>query len=772
MASPFGAPLKRKEDHRFVAGAGRYVDDIRLPGMLHAAFVRSPHAHARVDRIDPAPAQAMPGVAAAFTAADLPECAAPIPASIPGPPSFRSASQPVFAGPVVRYAGEIVGVVLAESPYAAADAAEAVVVDYTPGRAVAGIQAALKPEAPRVFDSWPDNAAGVSAAVVGDVDAGFAQAQVVVETGLALPRVSGVPLEPRAILAVPAGPDGKFTVWTSSQSPYGLRAAIAGALGLSEEELRVVVADTGGGFGIKGHTYPEDIIVPAAARRLGRPVKWIETRRENFLTASPDRGQEHTARLGLDREGRITALETTFAREHGGYLPLGEVIARNTINHLPGPYRVPSLKATGTNVVTHTVFSGAYRGSGRPEAAFVMERLLDRAARRLGLDPAEIRRRNLIRPEEMPFGTGLVYRDGTPVVYDPADYPAAFEKLLAAFDYEGWRRRQAERRGGAHPIGIGLANCVHGSGVGPFEGADVRVDGTGAVHVLIAVSSQGQAHETTMAQIAAAELGVEPERVRVMAGDTALLPYGMGTGGSRVAANSGPAVARSAREVAAKARLMAAELLECAPEDVVLAEGRAHVAGVPGRAVSLGQLSKAALRSQTLARSGQPGLQACAYFAPESVTFGFGAHACALEVDVETGQVRLLRYVTAHDPGRAINPMVVEGQIHGGVAQGLGTALWEELVWDGEGQLLTGSLMDYVVPKADELPALETVLLSHASTRNDLGIKGIGESGIIPGPAVIANAVEDALADRGVEVSRVPVTPPRLWQALYAPRVR
>jgi carbon-monoxide dehydrogenase large subunit len=481
---------------------------------------------------------------------------------------------------------------------------------------------------------------------------------------------------------------------------------------------------------------------------------------------SPDRGQRHHARLGVDREGRIVAVETRFARDHGADMPLGEVITRNTINHLPGPYRVPHLGVAGQNVVTHTLASGAYRGSGRPEAVFVMERLLDRAARRLGLDPAEIRRRNFVRPGDMPHRTGLVYRDGVPVTYDPADYPAAFERLLEAFGYEEWRKRSVERRGGARPIGVGLACYVQGTGVGPFEGADVRVDGAGSVTVYIGVSSQGQAHETTMAQIAAAELGVEPDRVTVVAADTSVLPYGMGTGGSRVAANSGPAVARSSREVADKARRVAAEMLECAPQDVVLSEGRVHVAGLPARGLALGEVARAAVRSKTLVREGQPGLQACGFFAPESVTFAFGAQACAVEVDVDTGAVHVLRYVAAHDCGRAINPMVVEGQLHGGIAQGLGTALAEELVHDADGQLLTGSFMDYAIPSAADLPALETIVLSFPSTRNDLGIKGVGESGIIPPPAAIANAVEDALSDRGVEIGAVPLTSARVWQSL------
>jgi carbon-monoxide dehydrogenase large subunit len=766
MDSPVGSPLRRKEDPRFVTGRGRYVEDLRLPGMLHAAFVRSPHAHARVARVDLAPARALAGVVAAYAAGDLPECAKPIPPSIAAPADFRPTAQPVFAHPLARYVGEVVGAVIADDPYRAADAAAAVVVDYEPLPAAGTLERALEPGAPRVFASWPDNVAGLSTARVGDPAAGFAEAQLVVEARLGLARVAGVPIETRGLVVEPESPDGRLTLWTSSQSPYALRAVIAGAFGLPEERVRVVVVDTGGGFGIKGHAYAEDLIVAATARRLGRPVKWTETRREHFLTASPDRGQRHTARLGLTRDGRITALETRFARDHGAYIAAGEVVTRNTINHLPGPYRIPHLDVTASNVVTHGVFGAAYRGSGRPEASFVLERLLDRGARALGLDPAELRRRNMVRADEMPYRTGLVYRDGTPVAYDPADYRASFERLLEEFDYAGWRRRQAESRGGARPVGVGLAAYVQGTGVGPFESADVRIDSTGAVHVRIAVSSQGQSHETTMAQVAAAELGVDPERVFVVAADTALLPFGNGTGGSRVAANAGPAVARTAREVAGRARVVAAEMLECAAADVVLAGGRAHVAGLPQRGVALGDLARAAVRSKTLLREARPGLAFCGYFAPETVTFAFGAQACAVEVDVETGRVRILRYRAVHDCGRAINPAVVEGQLHGGLAAGIGTALSEALLYDEDGQLLTGSLMDYAIPLAADLPAFETETLAFPSTRNELGIKGVGESAIIAPAAAIANAVEDALAGRGADVLEVPITPARLWHSL------
>jgi CO/xanthine dehydrogenase Mo-binding subunit len=568
------------------------------------------------------------------------------------------------------------------------------------------------------------------------------------------------------VLAVPQTPDGLFTVWTSTQVPFNVRSAIAEVLGLGEERVRVVAPDVGGGFGVKGHVYPEDVLIPAVARRLGRAVKWVETRTEHLATAAGDRDQAHDARLGVAPDGTIVGLETTFTRDHGAYPTLGDAISLNTINHLPGPYRVPYLRARATNVVTHKPFMAAYRGAGRPEAAFVLDRLLDRAARAAGLDPAELRRRNLIRPGDMPHRTGLTYRDGAVIVYDPADYVAAFDLMLARLDYDGWRTEQQRRRGSGSPIGLGVSAYVEGTGLGPFEGADVRVDPSGTVFVHIGVSSQGQAHETTLAQIAASELGVDVERVVVVGGDTARVGFGMGTIASRVAAVAGPAVARTARDVARRARLVAAELLECAPDDVVLAEGRLHVRGVPGRGLALGDVARAAVRSRAMAREGSPGLQGCAFFYPDTVTWAFGAHGCVVEVDVDTGAIRLLRYVAVHDCGRPINPTVVEGQIHGGVAQGIGAALGEALIYDDAGQLLTGTLMDYPLPRADEVPALDVIPLDFPSARNELGIKGVGESGVIAPPAAIANAVEDALVDRGVEVTRVPVTAGRVWQAL------
>jgi len=757
--TPIGLSLKRREDRRFLTGRGRYVDDLRLPDLLHAAIVRSPHAHARILAVDGRRAMAQPGVVAVLTIVDLPECAGAVPPLVPSP-RLRAYAQPALAGPKVRYAGEALAVVVADDVYRATDAAHAVDVGYDVLTAAATVDDALAMGAPRVFDEWPDNVAGPSDGVVGDVTRGFADAHVIVEARLGVPRIAAMPIEPRGVLVQPEAPDGRLTIWTSTQVPFAVRAAVAAALGLAEEQVRVIAPDVGGGFGAKGHVYPEDVLLAAVARRLRRPVKWIETRREHFLATAPDRDQRHRARLGVAQDGAIAALETEFTRDGGAYPVIGDVITLNTINHLPGPYRIAHLKGSAVNVVTHKTFTAAYRGAGRPEVAYVLDRLLDRAARRSGIDPAALRRRNLIRADEMPYTTGLRYRDGVPIVYDPADFPAAFDRLLARFGYDEWRTTQRSRRASPKPIGIGLSAYLEGTGIGPFEGADVRIDPSGTIYLQIGVSSQGQAHETTLAQVCAAELGVDAERVVVVGGDTAVVGYGNGTIASRVAAVAGPAVARTSREVARKARLVAGELLECAPAD----------AGMAGRAVDIGQLARASLRSPTLLREGAPGLHACAFFRPETVTWAFGAHACALEVDVETGELRLLRYVAVHDCGRPLNPMVVEGQLHGGIVQGIGAALAEELIHDGAGQLVTGSLMEYGLPRADQVPPLDVIALDFPSTRNELGVKGVGESGIISPVPAIANAVEDALAGRGVEITRVPLTAASLWDAIRSAR--
>jgi carbon-monoxide dehydrogenase large subunit len=759
-----GRSLRRKEDQRLVAGRGRFVEDIRVPEMVHLALVRSPHAHARVRGVDASAARHLPGVVAVLTVREAPELAASVPALI-READWPEYAHPVLAGERVRHVGEAVAVVVADDPYRAADGADAVAVEYEPLPVAA---APVVPAPAVVHDGWRDNRAGIQDAAVGDVPRGLAEADAVVALRLTYPRVTGVPIEGRAVLAVPDLAQGRLTVWSSTQVPFNVRAAVAAALALPEAAVRVIAPDVGGGFGIKGHVYPEDVLVPAVARRLGRPARWVETRREHFLTASGDRDQVHAARLGVRRDGTITALETSFTRDHGAFPTLGGAMTANTLNHLVGPYRVPAYRARGDNVVTNKSFGAAYRGAGRPEAALVLDRLLDHAARALGMDPAALRRHNLVRREQMPFATGLTYRDGVPIAYDPADYVAAFDALLARLDYAGWREEQAARRGGPRPIGLGVSAYVEGTGIGPFEGADVSVDPAGLVLVDVGVGAQGQAHETTLAQVCAAELGVPLERVVVRGGDTDRVGFGMGTIASRVAAVAGPAVARSAREVARRARLVAAELFECAAEDVVVAEGDVWVAGAPDRRLPLARVARAAVRSRALASTGHPGLGACVFFYPSSVTWAFGAQAAVVEVDLETCTITVRRHAVVHDCGRAINPMVVEGQVHGGTAQGLGSALLEEVVHDGDAQLLTGSLMDYALPRAADFPPPDLVHVEFPSTVNELGIKGVGESGVIAPGAMIAGAVEDALGDYGVEITRLPVTPSRVFEALRA----
>jgi aerobic carbon-monoxide dehydrogenase large subunit len=760
-----GASPKRKEDARLLAGAGRFVEDIERAGAARLVVIRALHAHARLKTVDLRAVRKRPSVLAAWSAADLGDIARAIPAAWGGSHKGKPFVVPLLAGERVRYVGEPIAVVVAEDAYRLADAVDAVAIDYEPLPPLATTDAALGSPA-RVHEGWSDNSTLPVGATIGDGVDGFARAEVTVGGRFRHPRLAAVPIEPRGAIAWPDAEAGTLTIWASIQNPYRLRDAIAGTLGIPSESVRVRVPDVGGGFGPKGDVYPDEILVAMAARRLGRPVKWIEGRREDFMALGHDREQVHDARLGLTREGRIVALETSFVADVGAYPAQGDGLTANTVNHMPGPYRVPSYRGAGKSVVTTKTLNAAYRAAGRPEAVFVMERLMDQAARKLGLDPAELRRRNLVKPEEMPYRPGITYKDGVAVTYDPGDFPAAFERALTLLDYEGWRRRQKTQAGSTRRIGVGVACYAQGTGLGPYEGATVRVDPSGKVYVLIGVAAQGQGHGTTLAQVAAGELGASFDDVTVVAGDTERFPIGMGTGGSRVAANAGPAVATAAREVRTKAARVAAELLECAPEDVRIEGSRAFVAGLPDRTLPLGRLAHAAVKSKALRGGPDPTLNACTYFYPDTVTWAFGTHAAAVEVDIETGATRLVAYAIVHDPGRAINPAIVEGQLQGGAVQGLAAGLFEEVVYDGDGQLLTGSLMDYAVPRADDLPPLAVALDQHPSVINPLGIKGVGESGAIPGAAVIANAIEDAVPDLGVLIHEVPVTAQRLHALL------
>jgi CO/xanthine dehydrogenase Mo-binding subunit len=760
-----GASPRRKEDRRLLVGGARYLDDLTRDGVVHLGVVRSAHAHARIVKVAGAQARAMPGVLAVWTAADLPELGRPLAAA--GGERRRPYAMPVLAGDVARYVGEPIAVVVADTPARLADALGAVAVEYDARPPVVSATDGVTSSA-RLHEGWPDNAALVARGQVGDAPAALAGAEVVVRETIRHGRLAGLAIEPRGALAYRDGDSGALVVSSSTQNPYRVREAVATSLGLPLETVRVVVPDVGGGFGPKGGAYPEEILVAAAAQRLGCPVKWVQTRREDLLATGQDREQVHDIAIGFTRDGTIVGIDGTFVADVGAYPLQGDGLTLNTVNHLPGPYRVPAYRNAGTSVVTNKAPNAAYRAAGRPEAVLVMERLMDLGARKLGLDPAEVRRRNLVGPAEMPYRPGLTYKDGMPIAYDPGDFPAAFDRALDLLGYDEWRRRQKVRPADARRLGIGLGCYAQGTGLGPFEGATVRVDPSGKVYVFIGVAAQGQGHATTLGQIAAAELGAPLEDVEIVAGDTTLFPFGMGTGGSRVAANAGPAVARTAREVRQRVARVAAELLECAPDDVRVEGGRVHVAGMSDRFVTLGRVAQAAVKSKALRGVGEPGLNACTYFYPDTVTWAFGMQAAVVEVDIETFAVRLLRYVIVHDPGRAINPMIVHGQLQGGAAQGIAAGLMEAVVYDGHGQLVSGSLMDYAIPRADDLPALDVELIEHRSTINELGIKGVGESGAIPGAAAIANAVEDALAELGVTVREVPVRASALFDEAAA----
>jgi carbon-monoxide dehydrogenase large subunit len=571
-----------------------------------------------------------------------------------------------------------------------------------------------------------------------------------------------MPLETRGVVAQWDRRDGTLTTWNSTQVAHFVQQGLVAALELPPHKIRVIAPDLGGGFGTKASGYPEDVLVPLAARALHRPVKWIEDRREHMMAAAHARHQTHTIRLGARRDGTIVGLADRIWLDLGAYNVWGIVLPYNTVAHLIGPYRIRDMAVDVRGVVTNKTPNAPYRGAGRPETVFAMDRAVDCLARRLGMDPADLRRKNYIRADELPWDFGMPYRDGNPLVYDSGDFPAALESALAAAGYDGFRREQPALRARGVWRGIGISGYVEGTAIGPFEGAHVTVDLAGRVRVATGAVSSGQGHETSFAQVAADALGVPLDWITVVGGDTAAVPFGVGTFASRSGVTAGNSIADAARQVRAKLVAAAAALLEAAPDDVDIEDGKAFVRGAPASAVDLGAVVQASI--PTFAKPGvaTPDFEASAYHHVPTVTYASAVHVAQVEVDPGTGAVRLLTYVVAHDCGKVINPTIVEGQVHGGVAQGVGGALFEEMVYDAEGQLLTGTLMDYLVPSATDLPRIETVHLEFPSPRNPLGMKGLGEGGAISPPAAIANAIDDALAPLGVRVTETPASPARV----------
>jgi CO/xanthine dehydrogenase Mo-binding subunit len=786
----FGERVPRREDDRLLTGRGRFVADFE-PSAAHAAFVRSDMAHARILGIDTDEASAMDGVLGVFTYSDLEgDLAEPLPVLVPSDALIAPRTQHALAKDEVCYAGEVVAMVVARDRYVAEDAAAMVNIHYEPLEAAVDLVEAASDDhgRPVAHLDMTDNVAGRVSEATGDVDAAFASAAHVFEWTFDMSRSASMPLETRGVVARYDAVEDRLLLHDATQAPTGVRFGLAMLFGMDPDRVHVVAPDVGGGFGVKViQFYPEEVLVPWAARRLGVPVKWIEDRREHFLGSNQERRQVHQVRVAADDDGRILAIEDRFVHDTGAYCSYGLILPIITAAQLPGPYRVTNYRYELRSVFTNTVPTSPYRGAGRPHAAFVMERVIEKVAAALGLPSLEVRRMNFVPKDAFPYDVGVTFQDGGRTVYDSGDYEGGLDALLTKLDLSATETEIAEARAAGRRVGLGFGGYVEGTGIGPYEGASVSIQPDGFVSVATAHGSQGQAHETVFAQIAGDELGVPAERVRVVTGDTRRLAFGVGTYASRTAVVAGNAVLMASREVRRQAAALAARLLEVAPEDVVFADGAVHVAGAPDRSIPLGRLAMAsnptryafgreaeegarlsqrayAGGERPLPEGSKPGLAATEYYSPASGVFGFGFHAAVVEVDAETGGVRILRYVVHHDSGRIINPMVVEGQILGGVAQGIGGALYERIVYGEEGQLLNPSFMDFLMVTTAEMPRVEQVETETPSPNNPLGVKGVGEAGTIPVNAAIANAVSNALG--GVEVDRMPLSPEEVFALL------
>jgi carbon-monoxide dehydrogenase large subunit len=772
-----GRSVLRREDRRLLTGQGQYVPDLVLPKMLHAVLVRSPLAHARIRSIDLTQARVAPGVVSALSGLDLLQMLPPIPeGQIALPPKwttqiqhkFLNPQQPLLAHDKVRHVGEAFAIIVAETRYQAEDAAELVEYDFEELPAVVDPEAGLKPGAPIVHDRFNTNLIGAFSVGRGDVPLALAGAPHRFKRRFYHHRYAAVPMETRGVLASYDPRTDSLTIWSSTQVVHWVRREAALLLGIPEARVRCIAPDVGGGFGGKGHVYPEDMLMTFLARQLGRPVKWIEGRSEHLMSATHSRDQIHDVEVGFDNNGKILALRDDYLVDCGAWNPIGSAVAYNTAVHITGPYKIENFAATGRVAVSNKVPNAPYRGAGRPEATFAMERTIDLIARTLGLEPAEVRRRNMIQAAEMPYSVGMPYRDGEPIVYDSGNYPAALEKALEAIGgVEDFRKRQIAARVDGRYLGLGIGFYIEGTGVGPFESAFVRVDPSGKIFISGGAAPQGQGMETIFAQVAADLWKVKPDDVVVTLADTAAIAIGFGTMASRSTVTQSAAMYYASEKLKEKVFAIAAQLLECAPADLELRDGGVGVVGVPGQAVTLARIARAAMPGWSNERpSGvDAGLEETYYWQPQTVTWSYAVHVAIVEVDRETGRVRIDKYAVAHDCGNVVNPMLVEGQIHGGAVQGLGGILCEAIAYDANGQLQSGSLMDYALPIAADMPDMKIVHLHSPSPLNPLGVKGVGEGGAVAPPAAIANAVCDALTPFGVEINRTPVRPAELVEA-------
>lgn len=775
-----GRSLPRREDARLLRGQGQYIADLVLPGMLHVAFVRSPVAHARIVSVDLQRAAAAPGVHFVISGLELAQEIPPVQdQQLPLPRKWRTSiphrifdpRQPLLAWDKVRHVGEAVAVVVADNRYLAEDAVDLVDVEYEMLPAVIDMEAALHSDSAVLHEQNGTNLLAEFSVAKGDVDAAMAAAPHRIKRRFYHHRYAAIPMECRGVVASHDARTDSVTVWSSTQVVHWLRREAALTLGLPEARVRAVALDVGGGFGVKGHVYPEDLLLPYLARRIGRPVRWIEDRREHLQSACHSRDQLHEAEIGFDGDGRILAFRDAMMMDCGAWNPIGIGIPYNTLSHLMGPYRMPHFAASAKVVATNKVPNAPYRGAGRPEAAQAVERLMDLAARELGIEPSEMRRRNLVRADEMPYAAGIPYRDGEPIVYDSGNYPLAMDKALEAIGgLDAFRARQKAARAEGRYLGIGMGLYTEGTGVGPFEGATVGIDPGGRIYLAAGSCPQGQGMETVFSQIAADLWQVQPNDVSLTFADTAVIAMGFGTIASRSTVNLSGAIHVASERLRGKVFDIAAHMLECAAADLELRQGSVGIKGVPGASVSLADVARAARPGWDHQRPPgiDAGLEETFYWEPSTVTWSYAAHVVTLEIDPGTGHVQLERYAIAHDCGVVVNPLLAEGQIIGGAVQGIGGGLLEGFRYDSDGQLLSGSFMDYLLPTASDIPHISVVHHESPSPLNPLGVKGLGEGGAISPPVAIANAVCDALSDYAAEFNITPITPEDVYRVLRA----
>lgn len=774
-ARVMGERVIRKEDARLTTGRGRYTEDVQLPGMLYAAILRSPHAHAVIEHVDVSEAERLPGVVKVYTGRDIHGHVNPIPTAwIPPDSDLKMVEHPALADQRVRYVGDGVAMVVASSRGEAEDALEAIRVDYRPLPAVHSPQAALEKDAPQLHEDAPGNVA-LHWTVGTPVEEAFRQADVVVKRRFRQQRLIPNPMEPRSAVAQYNASTGEMTLWATTQNPHIHRVLVSGILGIPEHKLRIVATDVGGGFGAKIACYADEVLTAYAAQDLGRPVKWTESRSEHFLTTTHGRDHVDDVELAGTRDGRVTALRVKAYANLGAYLSTAAPGVPTILFGLivNGAYDIPYASTEVIGVFTNTTPVDAYRGAGRPEATYLIERIMDAYAQEIHMDPVQVRQKNLVKKDQFPYSNPFG------LTYDSGDYHQTLDRALAKLDYPRMRREQEELRRQNKYIGIGLSTYVEMCGLGPsevagavgfqgglWESALVRVHPGGKVTVFTGASPHGQGEETTFAQIVADRLGLPMEDIEVVHGDTDRIAMGWGTYGSRTTAVGGGALARATDRVIAKAKTIAAHMLEVPEGSVEFEQGRFHPEGQTDRSVTLQEVTLQAYLAWNLPPEVEPGLEASAFYDPTNFTYPFGAHIAVVSVDADTGEVRLLRYIAVDDCGPVINPMIVEGQIHGGIVQGVGQALYEGAIYDEDGQLVTGSFLDYAMPKARFFPRLELDHTVTPSPHNPLGVKGVGETGTIASTPAVVNAVLDALSPFGITDLEMPLTPPRVWEAM------